>query len=246
MPRLLFSVRDQDEFQLCRSSGVDLIDLKEPRDGALEPTSPGLWQWAAQHGDVDVSLALGELVERCDTAERLHAWSASIPSSGIRFAKLGWSGTSLAEGAKYFDRWRAELPQGTSPVVVAYADWRECGAPAPLELAHWASSQGLDTLLLDTFDKRRGPLWNSLSEPELRGLGEQLKQANLTWALAGSLRLGDAERIDELAPEIVAVRGGVCRGERDGSIDETLLKQWLDRFPKSPTSHAARTLGPQA
>ena len=42
-PASLVSVRDLAEFEMVYEAGVDIVDLKEPRSGALAPTDYETW-----------------------------------------------------------------------------------------------------------------------------------------------------------------------------------------------------------
>ena len=53
MTGLLVSVRDSSEAQAALKGGVDLIDIKEPRAGALGAASVGTWRKIADVVVVD-------------------------------------------------------------------------------------------------------------------------------------------------------------------------------------------------
>ena len=64
MTGLLVSVRSAAEARIALEAGADLIDVKEPRRGALGAADPAVWKdvCRAVAGRVPVSVALGELV----------------------------------------------------------------------------------------------------------------------------------------------------------------------------------------
>src|SRR5487761_1630141 len=87
MTRLLVSVRSPQEACLAAEAGVDLIDLKEPRQGSLGCVGLGVARRICDGfaGSRPQSMALGELADWCgDDWKRC----AAIPA-GIVFAKIG-------------------------------------------------------------------------------------------------------------------------------------------------------------
>lgn len=236
MPRLLVSVRDREEFRLCTELGVGLIDFKEPSAGALEPTSSELWSWAAEQARCDLSLALGELRNRCVTLSKARRLAQSLPQSGIRYAKFGWSQLELHEGVACWDRWKNVCTAEVETVLVAYADHQACGAPSPEALIDWGISAGVKTFLIDTFDKGLGPIWNSMSLERLVAIRQSIHKSSGHLALAGSLRLSDLEAIESVAPDIVAIRGGACAAARTGNLVGELIQEWLAKFSEGSFS----------
>ncbi|MCU0877534.1 MAG: (5-formylfuran-3-yl)methyl phosphate synthase [Pirellulaceae bacterium] len=221
MTGLLVSVRDLDEARIALAAGVDLIDVKEPRRGSLGAASAEVWRSVVAFvaGRQPVSLALGELVEGIDP-ERL-------PSAArANFAKVGLAGMRGDMG--WPQRWRAvveNLPAGTRPVAVAYADWQSAGAPSPEEVLEAGAEAGCPYLLVDTYGKSRGNLLAHLSASELHVLAAQARAAGVELVLAGSLDELAITELLPLAPAYIAVRGAVCRGTRSGPIDESKIQQ---------------------
>lgn len=234
MPRLLVSVRDREEYRMCSEQHVDLIDFKEPLAGPLEPTDPELWRWAGENAHSQLSLALGELKQLKLSANRAGDLARSIPNSpAIRYAKFGWSHLDLNEGTNLWQAWQQVCPAALETVLVAYADYQHCEAPSPEALCDWGSESGISTLLVDTFDKSRGSVWNHLSIERLTRLAQRQQDRQGQFVLAGSLRLSDQANIERVGPDIVAIRGGACRTDRTSSLDPKLIAQWLDQFSAS-------------
>ncbi len=221
MTGLLVSVRDLDEARIALAAGVDLIDVKEPRRGSLGAASAEVWRSVVEFvaGRQPVSLALGELVEGIDPEQ--------LPSAArANFAKVGLAGMRGDMG--WPQRWRAvveNLPAGTRPVAVAYADWQSAGAPSPEEVLAAGAAAGCPYLLVDTYGKSRGNLLTHLSASELHVLAAQARAAGVELVLAGSLDELAITELLPLAPAYIAVRGAVCRGTRSGPIDESKIQQ---------------------
>jgi len=222
--KLLVSVRDAAEAQTALDSGVDLIDVKEPRKGSLgAATSDVIAEIAAVVSDrAPLSIACGELLETNHTAEY---WSTDTRHT-INFAKLG-----LADCGPLNDwpqRWRRVLatwPSSVAPVAVVYADWRTCQAPSPELVLKHGLSLGCRAVLVDTFDKAAGNLLTQMTIEELETLASQVRNHRLLYVLAGSLDEATIETVTPLKPDYIAVRGAVCRGGREGSVDGNKIRK---------------------
>jgi len=219
-PELLVSVRSAAEAEIALAGDADLIDVKEPRRGALGAADAGVWHEVRRcvAGRAPLSAALGELLE--DEAE-----DRAAAAFGLRYAKFGLAGCHDTSG--WLSRWfsaTAALPCGTMPVPVAYADWPAARAPSPSVALALAAQSPAKMLLIDTFDKLGGGLLEVLSWELLLEIAASARQAGVRLALAGSLTAAAIERLRPLAPAYFGVRGAACRGSRDGTIDEALVK----------------------
>jgi len=220
MTKLLVSVRSAEEAEIALAGGADVIDIKEPRRGALGPAEPEVWRAIEKVVDsrAVTSIALGELLS--DPVESLAKQSA-----GFTFAKIG-----LAECRTCHDwkqRWEQatlSLPPGTLAVPVAYADWQTCASPAIDDVLILAAKASVRLLLIDTHNKNRGRLLDHLSRSALAEITNQASDHDVQLALAGSLREDDLSLLLELAPAYLGVRGAACRGGRDGLIDLSRVK----------------------
>ena len=221
MTGLLVSVRSAEEARLALAGGAAVIDVKEPNLGSLGRAScEVLQEIAAAIGDrVPLSAALGELSHfdpRVSIAAALPSW---LPRE-YQYAKVGLAG--MAQHHHWPERWRIAceaLPASTSPVGVVYADWQTCGAPSPKQVFDAAKEIGCAALLIDTFDKSSGNLFAHLQWTSLVGFADRIRRAGLLLVLAGSLDLPDFPQALKLSPDLLAVRGAVCHGDRSGPLD---------------------------
>jgi (5-formylfuran-3-yl)methyl phosphate synthase len=223
--RLLVSVRSADEARVALASGVDLIDVKEPSAGSLGAASDHtLREVAGVVGDkAPLSAALGELRD-------FHPRDKAA-LAGYRYAKLGLVGALAFPD--WQQRWRAalaQLPPGVRGVAVAYADHRQAESPSPATIAKTGHALGCRALLIDTYAKNRGGLLEAISVAELRESLQIARSLGLMTVLAGSLSLERLEEVLGLQPDVVAVRGAVCRGDRSGALAVELVEQWRERL----------------
>jgi (5-formylfuran-3-yl)methyl phosphate synthase len=220
MTRLLVSVRSAAEAEVALAGGADIIDVKEPRQGALGPADPQVWQEIQQAvgGRVVTSVALGELL--IDPVGRL-----APQTLGYSFAKIGLAG--CGRGQLWFPAWNKAirlLPSKVAAVPVAYADWRRADAPEPAVVVELAARLPARLVLIDTHDKTAGGLLDHQSFPSLEAIAHRAARANVGLALAGSLDAAAIELLLALRPAYVGVRGAACEGGRDGTIELARVK----------------------
>jgi uncharacterized protein (UPF0264 family) len=218
--KLLVSVRNIAEAEAALAGGADVIDVKEPRRGALGPADPEVWEQIRTliGRRAVVSAALGELLS--DPVEALARRTA-----GLRFAKIGLAGCQAERG--WVARWLAmtrALPPRVAAVPVAYADWAAADAPAPSVALTLASHLPARLLLVDTFDKASGTLLAAICRESLLELVDYARQLHVRIALAGSLDAAAIEELLPLAPAYIGVRGAACRGGRSGTIEIARVK----------------------
>jgi (5-formylfuran-3-yl)methyl phosphate synthase len=220
MTGLLVSVRSTEEAEVALAGGADVVDVKEPRRGALGPADPDVWRGVlgvVQRRAV-TSAALGELLT--DAVERV-----AHQTVGLRYVKIGLAGCHGRRGwiAKWLNA-TCRLPRGVQAVPVAYADWPQAEAPSPSVALALAASSPARLLLIDTYQKCGGGLLDCLSLDALRRIAQHATQMRVKLALAGSLDAAAINALRALTPAYIGVRGAACYGGRDGTIDLTRVK----------------------
>ncbi len=222
MTRLLVSVRDAAEAREAIAGGADVIDVKEPHAGPLG------------RAGIDATLAVAAAVDRADrpvpwtvACGELSEWggddvvahAASLVGRLPDAAPPPWLvKVGLAGAPRDWERQLAgidsQLPAGVGQACVVYADWRRCDAPPPEKVVRLAGKLAGRMVLVDTFDKRAGGLFD-VSEPgEIEAAVALAKSLGLAVALAGRIMLADADRVAAIGPDIVAVRTAACGGDR--------------------------------
>jgi len=233
---LLVSVRDAVEAAEALEGGATIIDVKEPRLGSLGAADPEAiaavalvvgtrrpWTMACgELGDdaADVSVA-GSIRSRLDRVLALLHHSAARPAA----VKIGLAG---AAGTDWRRRLRAvfdSLPAGGDRVAVAYADWERAAAPSPPEVIAAAAGLGCSVLLVDTFDKSAGGLFECCSPGMPAGWVAAARAARLQVAVAGRIAPAEIPAAWALGPDVVAVRSAVCFNGRDGTVQSTLVRR---------------------
>jgi uncharacterized protein (UPF0264 family) len=226
------SVRNAAEAREAIGGGADVIDVKEPLAGSLGRAGLAATldiAAAIQHatGRVPWTIACGELAEA--GADDVVAFVASLvgrlPEGATPpwLLKVGLAGSSSADWERQLAGIEPRLPGAVAQACVVYADWRRCGAPAPERVVRLAGSLAGRTVLVDTFDKRQGGVFDAAPAGDLEAIVGLARSLGLAVALAGRIGLADAARVAAIAPDIVAVRSAVCGGDRLRPVESSLV-----------------------
>ena len=224
MTRLLVSVRNASEAAAALCGGADLIDVKEPRRGSLGAPEPVALRRVVRQvaSRRTVSVALGELGKSADLNEL-------IGIEGVALAKVGLAAASR----DWFSLWRsvvARFPTSLRPVGVIYADWRAARAPCPTEVVAAASQLRCAAVLVDTWDKTHGDVLAHVTREELSALFAAIRRCGMLAVAAGSLDINSVDDVLSASPDVVAVRGGVCRFGRTSEIDVQKVREMAARL----------------
>lgn len=221
--KLLISVVNEEEVGPAIRGGADIIDVKNPREGALGANFPRVIRDVRKHtpSGLPVSATIGDSPNKPGSAS-LAALGAAV--CGIQYVKVGLLGTRevretvflLSEVCEAVKEYEA----GINVIAAAYADANNIGALPPLELQNVATESGVDGCILDTFSKGGSSLFSYLGDDDLRGFVEHCRHKGLLSALAGSLGQNDIRRVAQIGPDIIGFRTAACLGDRvNGTVD---------------------------
>jgi hypothetical protein len=221
---LLVSVRDAAEAELARAGGASVIDVKEPRRGSLGAADADAIAAVvdALADRVPVSVAAGELLDWHNTATPQFITALN---AGVAFAKFGLAGCAATND--WPRRWRAAfvaIGDDIQPVAVAYADWQAARAPAPENVLNLATDSGCRALLVDTWSKSVGDVFDRWPAERVAEFAEHVRAAGIHFVLAGSLKRATLPQALSCQPALVAVRGAVCEGDRVDAISQTRVE----------------------
>jgi (5-formylfuran-3-yl)methyl phosphate synthase len=256
--KLLVSVVSAAEARAALTGGADIIDVKDPREGALGAPSPRTLAEvvAAVDGAAPVSVALGDLPDLPHTAALAACGAAAC---GVDYVKLGLRGvrgldravalvTAVADalgagaaGAGKAGAGRAGAGKaGAVPAVIAaaYADGATADPPTfdPALLPELVARTRIAGALIDTLVKDGRGLYGSLPEAMVRALVVSTRAAGGSFGVAGQLRAGQLGRVEA---DIVGVRSAVCRGgDRGASLDAELVAAAVAELRTAAVSQA--------
>jgi uncharacterized protein (UPF0264 family) len=219
---LLASVRSADEAIEAAAAGADLIDLKEPRAGALGGLPPEeirsiVALLRARWPRLPISATIGDLDPADDPVALMRARVPAVAATGVDYVKVGIApgprAWALLHALKEFDR----APARVVPVVLA-----DHGIASDL-VARICALQ-FPVLMVDTADKAAGSLFDCVTVEALQRLLQSARAHGLRCGLAGSLKFEHVPLLKALAPSIAGFRGALCSGARTERFEPIKLR----------------------
>jgi uncharacterized protein (UPF0264 family) len=211
MTLFLASVRDEAEAAIALLARADIIDLKEPRRGALgaldRDTTRSIVSLVG--GRVAVSATIGDLPMQPET---IGAAVLEKTACGVDYVKFGLFPDGDAR--RCLDALQP-VARRVPLILVMFTD-RLPDFDAMLPAAADMRAAGI---MLDTADKSSGSLLAHLDPRQLASFVTQAKTHGLTVGLAGSLTAADVPELLPLSPGLLGFRGALCNGSRGASID---------------------------
>ncbi|RMF89946.1 MAG: hypothetical protein D6733_05130 [Methanobacteriota archaeon] len=230
--KLLISPADVEEAQAAVEGGADIIDVKNPAEGSLGASFPWVVKGIRRSipADVEVSATLGDLDGRPGFASLAAHGLASMDVDYIKAGLLvSTKGESQRLAASIV---RAAKDRGCRVILAGYGDHRDIGSVDPLALPEVAVAAGADGVMVDTYSKKGSTLFDHMGMEELERFIEDARRQGLAVALAGSLRTDHIAKLKDLKPDIIGVRGAVCRGSDrlKGRIDREKVRDFKRRL----------------
>ena len=237
--RLLVSVRNAVEAAAALAGGADIIDAKEPLNGALGAVSADvLRDIAAAVGQAaPVSAALGDA---CD--DNIVSRAASARQIGVTFVKLGFAGMRRRPHLSDDVLQVARLVEPSALVLVAYADYEHADAPEPAELVTIADRLRPAGILLDTCGKEGPGLTSLMPASALASFIDRARTAGRFVAVAGKLTRENLEWVHDAGADVAGVRGAACDGGRCGVVTTERVRALRDQRDSTLTARSVRRL----
>jgi len=224
MTGMLASVNSLAEAWLVHRAAVDIIDLKQPAQGALGalPTASVAEIVAALPDSARISATVGDLPM---LPERLLPAVRDMAATGVDYVKIGFF--PGGDWPACLDALQAVAGQGIALIAVLFADTRpDFGFIAEL------AQTGFRGVMLDTMDKRRGSLTQWLDASELASFVDAAHGQGMLTGLAGSLRSADVPGLLALAPDYLGFRGALCREHcRTAQLDLERIRHIRAHWP---------------
>ncbi len=233
MTKMLASVTGAEEAEIAIAAGADIIDLKDPKAGALGAVATGVLRGAvsAIAGRRPVSAVCGDLPMEPET---VRAAAAEIADTGVDYVKIGFFPSPAAAACAEA---MAPLAGRTKLIAVLFADL----AP-DYDLLPVLAEHGFHGVMVDTADKTNGRLLDHLPPERVPDFVGRAKSLRLMSGLGGSLEAPDIPRLLPFAPDFLGFRGALCRDtRRTGSIDAEAAKQIRSLIPEEqPAGRSSR------
>ncbi len=201
MTGMLASVNSLEEGLLIKSLDIDIIDLKQPAEGALGALPPTEVRRIVEAvaGSKPVSATVGDLPM---SPEIVADAVAEMAATGVDYVKIGlFPDDRRLECIAELSR----CTRGQSLIAVLFAD----GSPDFSLLPHLHRA-GFRGVMLDTMQKCQGSLTEVMAAPLIEQFVRRARQLGLICGLAGSLRSADIPRLLPLNADYLGFRGALC------------------------------------
>lgn len=216
MTGMLASVSKLDEALRILNFEVDIVDLKQPSQGALGAldTMTVSRIVKAINGQCPVSATVGDLPM---IPEIIVSAVTDMAATGVDYIKIGffpggdWQGT--------LDALTPLTQAGLALIGVLFAD----AAPDATRLSAFKQA-GFKGVMLDTMDKSLGSLPHVLPDDAIAAFVDKCAELKLLCGLAGSLRAEDVSDLLRHKPDYLGFRGALCRRhDRTSHLDDDAI-----------------------
>jgi dihydroneopterin aldolase len=234
MTKMLASVTGVAEAEIAISGGVDIIDLKDPKAGALGAVAIDTIRQTVSSvaGRRATSAVCGDLPME---PEIIRAKAEEIAATGVDFVKVGFfpSGNIAACSAAL-----APLAARTKLIAVMFADL----AP-DFEFLPVFAKDGFHGAMVDTAQKAKGRLLDHLPPERIPAFVDRARSHGLAVGLSGSLEAPDIPRLLPFAPDFLGFRGALCdQSERTTPLSAEAVSQIRDLIPEELQPGAPSTV----
>lgn len=228
MTGMLASINSLEEALQIQSLDIDIIDLKNPAQGALGalPIHTVKQIVTILGPEKTISATVGDLpMQKGIILEAVQ----NMEKTAVDYIKIGFfpGGDNKAiinVLGDFIQSSQAKL------IAVLMADLQ-----ADFSLLPTLSDAGFAGVMLDTANKNAGSLTDILSLGQLQKFVTLARQNNLLTGLAGSLRPWHIDDLLALKPDYLGFRGALCQQhQRTSQLDPLLIRQILNRFSPHP------------
>ncbi|MCS7116503.1 MAG: (5-formylfuran-3-yl)methyl phosphate synthase [Nitrososphaerota archaeon] len=229
--KVLVSVVNLKEAMDALNADVDIIDVKNPSEGALGANFPWVLSEIQRYvgGRAEVSATIGDLPYLPGTASLAALGAASC---GVDYVKVGLFGPKNPKEASRMIKTISKSLKGYKSKVIAagYADYFKYGCVNPLELPQYVANADGAGILIDVKEKNENGLFHYFTTDRLKRFVREAHEYGLTVALAGHLGIGDVAKVYEVGADIIGVRRSVCKIVNNGRVrlDKDLVKELID------------------
>ena len=236
MSGLLASVCSVAEAKLALQCCADIIDCKNPRQGALGALAPELICEVVElvGGMRPVSATTGDLIGR---PQRLRRAVQTVADCGVDYIKVGLFDADQAETCLEAVR---DLSKEHDLIAVCFADRFD-----PTVLLPRLADSGCHGVMIDTADKGSGSLTELWSNAQLARFVSRAVEHGLLCGLAGKLQLADIPPLLGIGADYLGFRSALCSGDRRTGLDLGAVMRVRNALPcdrqmKPPGRHAAQ------
>jgi uncharacterized protein (UPF0264 family)/TusA-related sulfurtransferase len=216
---LMVSVQNLAEGLEALKGGADIIDVKNLQEalvGSAHPITAKQVRDAAPP-ERHVSITLGVVPDQIGTVAMACYAAAQLHASSV---KVGFMKATYEHAVETLHECKRALEGSQTKLIGSlFADNPLYGGLDGHLTVKMCKETACDGFLIDTLTKDGRNLFDFIPEPDLRAMVLEGKEAGMSTALSGHLRMEDLDILARCNPDIVGVRGAVCRkGDRTTAV----------------------------
>jgi len=218
MTHLLASVTSVDEALIAVASGADIIDLKNPAEGALGALPLEVIRAIVKAVDrrKQISATIGDL-PMCP--DQIAAKVVETAATGVDFVKIGLFGTQ--GHLECIEAMKPIAGQGVRIVAVMFADEKP-----DMTLMTALKTNGFKGVMLDTARKDGKRLLDWMPQAMLEDFVRLGKQHGLLTGLAGALKGEDVPLLTPMNADYLGFRSALCdKQDRKSALNTKYLRE---------------------
>ena len=231
--KLLISPMNETEAQEAIAGGADIIDVKNPKEGALGANYPWVIKKIKQitPKPVELSCTLGDVPNLPGSISLAALGAASL---GVDYVKVGLYGVKTPKEAIFLLQQVNKAAKDFNPNIkvaaAGYADAQKIGTLDPSLIPQITHQAQADVAMLDTASKDGTNLFSHQTTRQLKAFVDSAHDFGLQAALAGSLRKQDLPVIYGLGADIAGLRGAACTGgdRNNGHLTRELVAELVE------------------
>ena len=216
---LMVSVQNLPEAVEAVKGGADIVDVKNLQEALVGSAHPHVVRAVRESVPLEnhASVTLGVVPNQIGTVAMAVYTAGVLKATSV---KVGFMNTEYDAAVATLLASREALDGFDTKLIGSlFADNPLYDGLDPHNMIQLAVDGRCDGFLVDTLTKDGRNLFDFLSEDELRDMVFDGKQAGLSTALSGHLKIDDLNELARINPDIVGVRGAVCqKGDRTSGV----------------------------
>ena len=222
MSKVLGSIKDLSEAKLLLKTDIDIIDLKDPSNGALGRLSNddinNIVEYVANKKLT--SSTIGDLPNNIEIIKKN---VDEISSTNVNFIKIGVY-------KKEYIKTLCDIKSCKKLIAVFFAD---IFLPSSKDINKLKNSS-FSGVMIDTSNKKSGNLLDHVSYSDINDFLKIAKNFNLLTGVAGSINETHLDELIKLNPDYMGFRGALCEisSLRNSNISTKNVNHILDIIKK--------------
>lgn len=229
---LMVSVQNLDEALEAVAGGADIVDVKNLKEMVVGSNFPPVVREvrSAFPKQIHVSVTLGVVPNQAGTVAMAVYGAGALGATSV---KVGFVDSDYETALRILRESRRALEGFDTKLIAAtFADSHLYHGIDPTLVVRLGKESKSDGILIDTLVKDGRNLFDFIGEHQLKELVLEGKEAGMSTALSGALKIANLHTLVRINPDIVGVRGAVCtRGDREkGAVDSAAVAVLRDEL----------------